>query len=108
MKHKLSSVLVLKPNASWGLYLTFVILLSPAIWYSLNTPFALIDDYNSWCILETFSSLSGILGWARDLFFHFGTGRFRPVFDLYNYITWLVISDNYSYRSTTIRITGLI
>lgn len=86
---------MLKPNLNWTFYSLFGLLLLPAIWYSLNTPFALIDDYTDWRVVKTFSSLSGCLKWVQNLFFYFGPGRFRPIFEIYNYLTWSIFGANH-------------
>ncbi len=75
------------------LYFGLFVLFTPAIWFSLHTPFSLIDDYNSWYIVKSFASLPGVWSWISDLIAHV-TQRFRPAWDLYNYVTWTFFRDN--------------
>lgn len=77
-------------------YFILFLLQLPALWYSINTPFSLIDDYSSWKILKVLSGPGDFAAWLKDIFFHFNPGRFRPVFDLYNYLTWSLFGTNYT------------
>ncbi len=75
----------------WIFYSLFALLLLPAIWYSLNTPFALIDDYGDWLTINEFASLSAVSDWFRKLFLYYGHGRFHPFFSIYHAMTWVVL-----------------
>lgn len=62
-------------------------LLLPALWYSLNTPFALVDDYWMSCIIEWI--YSGFGSWFKITFLGDAEGRYRPIFQFYNFLSWL-------------------
>lgn len=62
-------------------------LLLPALWYSLNTPFALVDDYGISCIIEWI--YGGFGSWFKLTFLGDAGGRYRPMFELYNFLSWL-------------------
>jgi hypothetical protein len=95
----LLSFLIKKMGASIGHWLnesrivpTFFIalpfaLLLPALWYSLNTPFALVDDYGISCIIEWLND--GFGSWLKLTFLGDAGGRYRPIFELYNFLSWL-------------------
>ena len=71
-----------------GLLLLFVLQI-PAIVYSLMTPFALNDDYESWYQLRDQATWSGNVAWLRNIFFNFtDVVRFRPTYEFYNLVTW--------------------
>ena len=84
---------VFNTQRAWMLYIPFCILLFPIFWYAYHTSFALVDDYCDWTILKKFSSLEGTKIWLNNILFHFGKGRYRPTFDLYNYLTWYLFGD---------------
>ncbi|MCX5841167.1 MAG: hypothetical protein NTY16_06900, partial [Deltaproteobacteria bacterium] len=62
-------------------------LLLPALWYSLHTPFALVDDYGISCIIEWM--YGGFGSWLKLTFLGDAGGRYRPIFELYNFLSWL-------------------
>lgn len=72
-----------KQIALWGL---LCILLIPSVWYSLSTPFALVDDYGMSCI----PSLN-LNKWLKDTFWGQPEGRYRPFFEIYQYTAWSVL-----------------
>jgi hypothetical protein len=72
------------------IFFTFpVLLLLPALWYSLNTPFALVDDYGMSCIIEWLHG--GFSDWLKSAFAGDAGGRYRPLFELYNFLSWWII-----------------
>ncbi|MDA8173484.1 MAG: hypothetical protein M0018_02710, partial [Nitrospiraceae bacterium] len=80
-----------------ALILPYIILQIPAVWYSVHTHFALIDDYDaSWLTLKVFSSFAGIKIWILDQILPYRIGRFRPVFDIYNLLTWGAFGTHYA------------
>jgi len=64
------------------------LLLIPVLYYSLTTPFALVDDYGMCYYAEYLNSLKRFSRWAEKQFLNYGQGRYRPFFDLYNMVTW--------------------
>ena len=54
----------------------------PALYYSLTTPFALIDDYRDLQLVELFDGPRQFLEWCRRTFLEPAIGRYRPIFDL--------------------------
>ncbi len=65
----------------------------PCLYYSLNTPFALVDDYTDWRfsgILHGGSQFVGYLKWA-----FLGVDRFRPGYELGNAVHWMLFGDHY-------------
>ena len=84
-----------KSNLQIGAWFTLILLLIPPLWYSLRTPFALIDDYNSWMIVRSFSHVSGIILWFQDTWVH-TYNRFRITFDMYDLVTWALLGGNHT------------
>jgi len=82
-----------KINLQIGAWSILILLLVLPLWYSLRTPFALIDDYNSWFIVRSFSHLSGIILWFQDTWVH-TYNRFRITFDMYDLVTWALLGGN--------------
>jgi hypothetical protein len=74
------------------LYILLFALHLPAVWYSLNTPFALVDDLSIWDTLVT--NPNDFQQWVQYNLFHFGSGRFMPTYDVYNYLTWFIFRDS--------------
>ena len=71
-------------------FFTFpILLLLPALWYSLNTPFALVDDYGISCIIEWLQG--GFSAWLKSTFTGNAGGRYRPLFELYSFLSWWMI-----------------
>ena len=66
-----------------------VALYIPVLYYSLNTPFAVLDDYILWRALRIF-------GWFDEwlhmefIGFDWDDGRFKPFWDFYLAVTWKV------------------
>ena len=66
------------------------LLLSPILYYSLTTPFALVDDYGTWYYLSKLDSFSSFFRWVNGSFLHFNDPheRYRPLWDIYNALAW--------------------
>ena len=73
------------------IYFVLIVMLLPAIWYSLRTAFSLIDDYTDWLNINEFASLSTVSDWFRNLFLNYGPGRVRSFWTIYKAMTWLVL-----------------
>ena len=72
------------PASTWQAALAAVPLLAfvPALYYSLTTPFALIDDYRELQFVELLDGPRQFLEWCRRNFLE-SRGRYRPFFELY-------------------------
>ena len=66
-----------------------VLLYIPVLYYSLNTPFALVDDYIVWRGIKIFDWFDV---WINMEFFGYDWGdlRYRPFWELYSGTTWKV------------------
>jgi hypothetical protein len=75
----------------WLFTILFIVAISPLIYLSLNTPFALIDDYTDWMIIrEGFKFI--FFNHVVSLF-ELSMDRVRPMFELKNYFTWNIFGD---------------
>lgn len=82
----------LEPRSAWKLVifaLPFLLFL-PVIYYSLTTPFALVDDYGMCYFVEFLDHKKKFSDWFQRQVLDFSYGRYRPFFDLYNMVTWKV------------------
>ena len=70
------------------------LLFIPVLYYSLTTPFALVDDYGMCYYVEFLDHASRFSNWFQKQVVDFSYGRYRPVFDLYNMATWKVFGAN--------------
>ena len=66
-----------------------VLLYLPVLYYSLNTPFALVDDYIIWQIIDIFYQFSAWLH-MEFLGFDWVDPRYRPFWEFYSGVTWKV------------------
>ena len=73
-----------------SLALVAIVLFLPVLYYSLNTPFALIDDYYQWSIVRIFDSPQQFSEWLVNQFLEFNSNRYRPFWEFYNAVTWKV------------------
>ena len=66
------------------------LLLSPILYYSLTTPFALVDDYGDWTHVYNLDSFSSFFRWVNVSFLHFSDHheRYRPFWEIYNALAW--------------------
>ena len=62
----------------------------PALYYSLNTPFDLIDDYADWGRIRLYDDAATFGRELRQRFADDGLFRFRPFYDFYIGATWKV------------------
>lgn len=62
----------------------------PVLYYSLATPFALIDDYHDWRYVEIFDGPDAFLQWCRRNFLEPGILRYRPFWEFHNAVAWKV------------------
>ena len=72
--------------------LILALLFLPVFYYSLTTPFALVDDYGDWYYF-LFDSPKQFFRWFESRFLdlgHFGHNRYRPFWEFYNAVTWKV------------------
>jgi len=76
--------------AAWSLLL---LLLLPALWYSLRTPFGLIDDYSLWPIVRSFNNFPGLVQWFQSTWFQ-PQSIFRITNDMYQALMWTLLGDN--------------
>ena len=67
-----------------------VLLFIPVLWYSLTTPFALIDDYWDWTFVSTFDSAEHFFEWLHRNFLGSHLSRYRPFWEFYNAVAWKV------------------
>ena len=81
--------------AAVALFLLPALLYLPVFYYSLTTPFALVDDYQDWqfaALLDSpeplFHWLQGVWGWAE------AERRYRPFWEFYNAVAWKVFGPN--------------
>jgi hypothetical protein len=81
----------------YGFFFTFMLILwLPAIWYSLNTRFALIDDYNSFYYVFIIKSVKVFLNFVKNFIVNNNIGRYRPIYEIYNALTWSWFGENYT------------
>ena len=66
------------------------LLLAPVLYYSLTTPFALIDDYGRWQFVRILDSPEQFLDWLHGNFLDPGSTRFWPLREFYDAVSWKV------------------
>lgn len=71
-----------------------VLLFVPIFRYSLDTPFALIDDYSDWKYSVIFTSPSLFREWLDYNFLDTESLRYRPFWEFYNAISWSIFGTN--------------
>ena len=66
------------------------LLFIPILSYSLNTPFALVDDYYDWTWVDVLEDRERLSQWFYERFLTFQNteSRHRPFFELYNMLAW--------------------
>ncbi len=71
------------------------LLYAPVLYYSLNSPFHLIDDYAHWRFLLIWESQSSFFSWLE---WAVGIGevglRYRPAWEMYNAVVWKLFGVN--------------
>ncbi len=65
-----------------------LLLFLPVLYYSLTTPFALVDDYGMCYFVEFLDHKKKFSDWLQRQVLDFSYGRYRPFFDLYNMASW--------------------
>ena len=77
------------PAFTWQAALAAVPLLGfvPVLYYSLTTPFALVDDVTLLQLVEILDGPREFLEWCRWTFLESGIFRYRPIHDLYPALT---------------------
>lgn len=72
-----------------------LLLYLPVFYYSLTTPFALVDDYQDWQFVALLDSPERLLRWLQGVL---GLGeperRYRPFWEFYNAVAWKIFGDN--------------
>lgn len=85
-------------HASWlrtiAVFTPAVLLFIPILRYSLDTPFALIDDYADWKYSVIFTSPSLFSDWIEYTFIDTELRRYRPFWELYNATAWSIFGTN--------------
>ncbi len=64
------------------------LLFIPVFYYSLNTPFALVDDYGDLWTVRIFDSPGAFFGWVNEQFLNFDLERYKPFWEFYNAVAW--------------------
>lgn len=76
--------------AGWAL---LCLLLLPAISLSFQTPFTLVDDYGDWCVVLWTKWPVLLKKWLASTFWG-NPQRYRPLFEIYNWVTWRTLGDH--------------
>ena len=75
-------------------FIPAALLFAPVLYYSLDTPFGLVDDYSDWKYSIIFTSPALFLDWIDFTFLGTDILRYRPFWDFYNATTWSVFGTN--------------
>ncbi|WP_153306773.1 hypothetical protein [Desulfonatronum thioautotrophicum] len=80
------------------LVLVLVALLVPivsvAFFFSVSTPFALIDDYASWVIFKQWQYDGLFRNWFDHIFFGTDLHRYIPFHYIYNFLSWKIFGPS--------------
>ena len=71
-------------------FIPAALLFAPILYYSLDTPFGLVDDYADWKYSIIFTNPSLFRDWVEFTFFDTDVRRYRPFWDLYNAASWSI------------------
>ena len=71
-------------------FIPAALLFAPILYYSLDTPFGLVDDYADWKYSLIFTSPALFLDWLDFTFVGADVLRYRPFWDFYNATAWSV------------------
>ena len=72
-----------------------VLLYAPVIYYSLHSPFSLMDDYLHWYDLHIFESSSYFYAWLKQVVGIDGAATlYRPFWRIYNGVMWAWFGTN--------------
>ena len=79
------------PASTWHAALAALPLLAfvPVLYYSLTTPFALVDDYREWRFIELLDSPRQFFEWCRRNFLS-ERSRYKPFIELSHAVTWRI------------------
>ena len=77
-----------------ALFATASLLLAPVLYYSLTTPFALVDDYVHWEFVRIFDSPERFFDWLHGNFLDPDATRFRPSREFYDAVSWKVFGPS--------------
>ena len=75
-------------------FIPAALLFAPVLYYSLDTPFGLVDDYADWKYSLIFTSPALFLDWLDFTFLGTDVLRYRPFWDFYNATAWSVFGTN--------------
>jgi hypothetical protein len=77
------------------IFIPLLLLVGSNFWFSLHTPFGLIDDYTDWYELRDWATWPPFLEYLKDAFsFSSPLDRFRPLYDIGKYSVWALYGDN--------------
>ncbi len=75
-------------------FIPAALLFAPILYYSLDTPFGLVDDYSDWKYSIIFTSPALFLDWLDFTFLGTDAQRYRPFWEFYNAAAWSVFGTN--------------
>ena len=87
-------------SAAWPatalILLPAALLYLPVLYYSLTTPFALVDDYQDWQFVALLDSPGSLFQWLRGVLGGLAEpeNRYRPFWEFYNAAAWKVYGAN--------------
>jgi hypothetical protein len=90
INNKLNRIVKQNHIGNWVFFLIVCLFIIPALYYSIKTPFALIDDYGDWGIVYLVKNWSFFKIYIRDTFLSNDPGRYNPFYQWYNVLTWSV------------------
>jgi hypothetical protein len=80
-----------KDKAKLFSIISLALLLLPALIWSLETPFGLIDDYKDWGWIGIGDNLRA---WIIKTLLHLNCDRYRPIFEFANFLSWHFYGPN--------------
>ena len=83
-------------GCGFGVFMPAALLLAPILYYSLTTPFGLIDDFSTSTLASRLDSATSFFTWFEMRFCDFSATerRYRPYWELYGAATWNVLGAN--------------
>ena len=92
------SVANVRAGAIWigALLVVPALLYAPVIYYSLQSPFSLTNDYVHWRDLHILESPSSFFAWEWAVGVEEVTSRYKPVWRFYNAVVWKVFGTDAS------------
>lgn len=84
------------PPAAALILLPAALLYLPVLYYSLTTPYALVDDYQDWQFIALLDSQAQLFQWLRGTLWGLAEpeNRYRPFWEFYNAVAWKVYGAN--------------